>query len=276
MLSRFVLISVTIGFTIVSSSAFARDYPAAEPGVQETSQKGTSTGTGLETPTPPVQPTQAESLTPEVRGDIYMARKNYREAIEMYKQSLLNQAVVLNKLGIAYHQMSDLDTAKKYYEQAAKVNPDYAEAINNLGTVYYAKKDYKKAIKEYEDALKLKPDAAGMWSNLGIAYFARKKYDEAANAFQKALTLDPEIFARQSNTGVLLQERTIEERAKYHYYLAKVYAKAGLVDRSLQSMRQSIEEGFKDRKKFEEDPEFAKMRDLPEFKEIMALQPRVL
>ena len=41
-------------------------------------------------------------------------------------------------------------------------------------------------------------------------------------------------------------------------------------------MRKCIEEGFKERKRFNEDPEFAKLRDLPEFKELLALEPRVL
>ena len=46
--------------------------------------------------------------------------------------------MLLNKIGIAYHQMMQLDNARKSYEQAVKLKPDYVEAMNNLGTVYYA------------------------------------------------------------------------------------------------------------------------------------------
>ena len=46
-------------------------------------------------------------------------------------------------------------------------------------------------------------------------------------------------------------------------------------DRALQYIRKALEEGFKDKKKLE-DPEFDKLRELPEFKEILALEPRVL
>src|ERR1700733_10947178 len=55
------------------------------------------------------------ALSTETRGDIYMARKMYREAIDMYRQGPANSAVLANKIGIAFHQMSQLDLARKNY-----------------------------------------------------------------------------------------------------------------------------------------------------------------
>jgi pentatricopeptide repeat protein len=75
---------------------------------------------------------------------------------------------------------------------------------------------------------------------------------------------------------VLLQERSVAERAKFHFYLAKTYAKAGNVERALQYMRKAIEEGFKERNKFMEESEFGAMRELPEFQQLMAMEVRVL
>lgn len=224
----------------------------------------------------PAQAPPKEKVTPEVRGDIFMARKMYREAVDAYKEGPKSDAVLLNKTGIAYHQMLELGVAKKYYEQAIKVKHDYAEAINNLGTVYYAGKSYRRAINQYKKALRYSPDSASIYSNLGTAYFARKDYKDASTAYEKALALDPNVFENRSNTGVLLQERSVEERAKFHYYLSKTYAKMGNNDRALEYMRKCIEEGFRDKKKFQEEPDFAKLRDLPEFKELLALEPRVL
>jgi tetratricopeptide (TPR) repeat protein len=156
------------------------------------------------------------------------------------------------------------------------MNPKYAEAINNLGAVHYSLKNYRKAIGYYKRALRLTPYSASIHSNLGTAHFARKKYKEAFEAYQKALSLDPEVFEHRSSFGVLLQQRTVEERAKFHFYLAKTYAHAGQTEYALLHIRKALEEGFKERKKFLEEPEFASVRDLPEFKELMALQPRVL
>ena len=126
---------------------------------------------------PPTAPAPApENLTPERRGDVLMVTKKYREAIEAYQQAAANMPVIQNKIGIAYHQLTQLNTAKKFYERAIKMDPRYAEALNNLGTVYYAQRNYKKAISQYQKALKVSPESAAMYSNLGTAYFARKKY----------------------------------------------------------------------------------------------------
>jgi tetratricopeptide (TPR) repeat protein len=235
---------------------------------------GTSTvPNGLKTAPP--APVKAE-ITTEMRGDIFMARKMYREAVETYNEIQPQTAVTFNKIGIAYHQMTQLDTAKKYYERALKLNPKYAEAINNVGTVHYAKKSYRRAVSQYNKALKLTPKSASIYSNLGTAQFARKKYKDAFEAYQAALSLDPDVFESRSSHGVLLQERSVEERAKFHYFVAKTYAKAGVHDRALLYIRKALEEGFRDRQKFQEEPEFAALRELPEFQELMALQPRVL
>lgn len=215
-------------------------------------------------------------VTAEMRGDIFMARKMYREAVEAYKEGPQDSAVILNKTGIAYHQMMELQTAKKYYQRAVKLDPKYSEAINNLGTVEYAHKNYRRAIGEYRKALRLAPESASIHSNLGTAYFARKDYKDAALSFQRALELDPEVFEHRSTQGVLLQERSVEERAKFHYYLAKTYAKAGANERALLYIRKALEEGFKERKKFEEEPEFATLKKLPEFQQLLAMEPRVL
>jgi tetratricopeptide (TPR) repeat protein len=223
-------------------------------------------------PTPAAAPTK--TLTPEMRGDILMARKAYREAIEMYSEAPQNSAVVLNKIGIAYHQMGELDQAKKYYERAVKIDKKYSEAVNNLGTVHYAKKSYRKAVGQYKKALKLSPNSASIYSNLGTAFFARKKYKDAVEAYEKAL--DPDVFEHRNTHGVLLQERSVQERAKFHYYLAKTYAKSGSVDRALLYIRKALEEGFKEKNKFKEEPEFAALQELPEFQQLMQMEPRVL
>jgi tetratricopeptide (TPR) repeat protein len=118
--------------------------------------------------------------------------------------------------------------------------------------------------------------AASIYSNLGTALFARKQYKDAADAFQTAMTLDPDVFEHNSTFGVLLEERNVQERAKYHYYVAKLYAKNGRNELALQYLRKALEEGFKERKQLEKDPEFAALRDTKEFQDLLALEPRVL
>jgi tetratricopeptide (TPR) repeat protein len=216
------------------------------------------------------------ALTPEVRGDIMMARKMYREALDLYKPGAGKDAVLANKTGIAYHQLQDLNNAEKYYRLAVKLKPKYAEALNNLGTIYYAKKSYRRAINQYKSALRAAPLSASVLSNLGTAYFARKQYDLAAQAYDQAMAIEPDIFEPHAGQGVMVQERSIEERAGYYYVLAKTCAKAGQTDRTLQYIRKALENGFKDRNKFKADPEFAAFQDNPEFQEILTAEYKVL
>jgi tetratricopeptide (TPR) repeat protein len=218
----------------------------------------------------------APNISNEMRADIMMARKMFREAIEMYKLAPQDSPVVLNKIGIAYHQLAELQMAKRYYERSSKLKPSYAEAINNIGTVYYAQKSYRKAIASYKKALEYSPESASFLMNLGTAYFSRKNYELALATYQDALRIDPEVFEHRGTQGTTLEERSVEERAKFHYYLARTYAKAGSTDRALMYLRKALEEGFKDRNKILDEPEFAAFKDLDEFKQIMAMETKVL
>jgi tetratricopeptide (TPR) repeat protein len=234
---------------------------------------------GTRTAAPAQPPAPKPALSAEMRGDIFMARKMYREAIEAFKEGSPKDPVLWNKTGIAYHQMVQLDNARKSYEQALKLKPDYVEAMNNIGTIYYAKKSYRRAISWYDKALKTsgaQARAASIYMNMGTAFFARKRYQDATEAYQTALKMDPDVFEHHSSFGVMLEERTVEERAKYHYYVAKLYAKSGRSELALQYLRKALEEGFKERDKLAKDPEFATMRDTDEFKLLLASNPRVL
>lgn len=265
-------LTVLLPFTIVALITVGSAQTPEAPNRPSTFRASTAP----ETPTAArVQP-PATPLTSEMRGDIYMARKMYREAVEAYREEPGNSAILENKIGIAFHQMLLLDQARKQYEKAIRLNPKYSEAINNLGTIHYAKKSYRRAVSSYRKALVLSPNSASIHSNLGTAYFARKKYEDALKSYQRALELDPEVFEHRGSNGVLLQERSVAERAKFHYYLAKTYAKAGNVERALLYMRKAIEEGFKERQKFVEDPEFSTMRELPEFQILLKMENRVL
>ena len=234
---------------------------------------------GAQPVVPPAPSSPKPELSPEMRGDIYMARKMYREAIDTFRSANRKDPVLLNKTGIAYHQMMQFDNARKSDEEALRYKKDYVEAMNNLGTVYYARKNFRRAISWYNRALTLAPNeskSASIYMNLGTAHFARKKYEDATQAYQTAMQLDPDVFERHGNFGVMLEERTVEERAKYHFYLAKLYAKGGRNELAIQYLRKSIEEGLRDKAKMLADPEFAALKELPEFKLLLTLEPRVL
>jgi len=214
-------------------------------------------------------------MAPEDRGDHYMVRKMYREAIDAYRSAGQNSAVLWNKIGIAYHQLGELEAARKSYGRAIKLDKKFADAINNEGTVFYAEKKYRTAVVRYKKALTISPDSAAFWSNLGTAYYARGNFEEMTKAYTRAIQLNPEIFEGHGSVGTRIQERSVEDKARFHYELARMYANAGKNDLAIQYLRKALEEGFKQKEKLQ-GKEFAALRETQEFKDLMTLEPRVL
>jgi tetratricopeptide (TPR) repeat protein len=199
----------------------------------------------------------------------------YRDAVDKFRECPPSAAID-NKIGIAFHQMLQLELARKYYGAAVRLDPKFAQAINNLGTIYYSQRNYGKALKYYKKAVKIDPDSASIWVNIGSDYFARHDMKRAAESYNKALMLDPLVFERRSQYGTLLQERTVEDRARFHLYLAKAYAQRGDKARALIYLRKALEEGIKERKKIPEMPEFASLRTDTDFKDLLLRDPKPL
>ena len=216
-------------------------------------------------------------LTDEQMGDLYMVRKQYREASELFKK-LADQnpknPVYLNKLGIALHQQQALGLALKCYEKAVKADPQYADAENNVGTIWYQRKRFDKAIKAYQKAIKIRSDMAVLYSNLGYAYFGDKKYEEAISSFRQALALDPKLFEQNgSRAGSILQDRSVENRGRFYYLLAKSYAEAGDLEKCMHYLRKAKDEGYKDFAAIKKDPAFAAALKDPAMEEILTPKP---
>ena len=220
------------------------------------------------------QDTTPRPLTQEERGDLYVVRKMYREAIDTYRAAG-NTAALWNKIGIAYHQLGQLEMARKSYERAIKLDKKDADAINNVGTVFYAEKKYRTAIARYSKAISISPNAASYWSNLGTAYYARGKFDEMTKAYTRAIELDPEVFEVHGSVGTRMLDRSVADRARYHYEIARMYASAGKNELAIQYLRKALEEGFKEKEKLQ-SKEFTALRETKEFKDLMTLEPRVL
>jgi tetratricopeptide (TPR) repeat protein len=216
-------------------------------------------------------------LTEEQLADLYMARKDYREAAVSYKR-LADQnpqnPVYLNKLGIALHQQAALGLALKYYERASKVDPSYADAQNNIGTIWYQRKKFGRAIKAYKKAINIRTDMAVLYSNLAYAYFGDKKYQEAISSFRQALTLDPQLFEHSSSrSGSILQDRSVSDRGRFYFLLAKSFAEAGNLERCLIYLRKAKDEGYKELSSVKSDPSFALVLKDPAVQEVLAPKP---
>jgi len=223
---------------------------------------------GIDPPAPDATPAVLEQQADRLRGE-----KLYLDALDYYQAALAkkpNDAHLLNKIGITELLMQRYKEARKSFEKAIHNDRSFADAYNNLGVIYYEAKRYHAAIKQYEKAIAQDNGSASFFSNLGAAYFSKREFEPAVAAYQHALELDPEVFARTSRAGVQAQLPSPQDRARYNYTVAKLYAKMGLSDQSLEYLRRAMEAGYKDLKNVYKDVEFAELRKSPRFTELMA------
>jgi tetratricopeptide (TPR) repeat protein len=231
--------------------------------------------------TPPlvraIEPPAAEATAAELeqQADRLRAEKLYLDALDYYRAALnkkagAEEARLFNKIGITELMMQRYKEARKSFERSIHSDRRYADAYNNLGVIYYETKKFSAAVKQYEKAIQVDGSSASFFSNLGAAYFSKRAFEPAAAAYQHALELDPEVFVRTSRAGVQAQLPSPEDRARYDYTVAKLYAKMGLSEQSLQYLRKAMEDGYKDLKSVYKDAEFAELRKNPRFSELMA------
>jgi tetratricopeptide (TPR) repeat protein len=212
----------------------------------------------------------------EMRADLFMARKEYEEAVKAYKTVLIDDphnAKVLNFVGMAYQQIGDGEQAERYYKLAVRADKKDPNALNNLGTVEYSEQRYGQAIKYYRKAIARGNAAPTVYTNLGYAYCGVKEYAKAMEVFAQALALDPEVFDHKGNAGSVLQQRSSPDPGALHFMLAKSYARIGDAERAARYLKMSRDEGYKEFRTAEKDPDFAKVIKDPRVQEVLQVQP---
>ena len=96
---------------------------------------------------------------------------------------------------------NQFERAIEDYNQAIRLNPNFALAFYNRGLAYARKFQFERAIEDYNEAIRLAPKYAPAFTNRGLAKFNTRQYDRAIEDFDQAIRLDPNdasAFANRS------------------------------------------------------------------------------
>lgn len=191
---------------------------------------------------------QLDTRDMELRGDLARIHKQFGPAIAYYKQALKaepHNAVLYNKLGIAYLQYGNHKAARKSFDQALRYDPRFVNALNNRGAVDLIDKKYSSAIRYLKRALALDESTASAHLNMAESWVGLKQIDRAMTEYARALELDADILSSTPD-GVLIQVGTPEQRARVDFLIAKAYAKRGNLDGALDYLQRARDNHFAD------------------------------
>ncbi len=113
------------------------------------------------------------------------------------------------KEGNKYRDAKQFKEAIAAYDNAIRLDPQYAIAYYNRGTAYYNLQEYSRAIEDFDRAIALDPNDTFSYIGLGSLYYKLKEYQRAKMDFDRAILLNPQnadAYNRRGNVYVALQE----------------------------------------------------------------------
>lgn len=201
------------------------------------------------------------------KGEAYAALLRFLDAVKFNP----NSEAFENKLAIAYAKLSYFDKAREAALRSLALNPQYAYGYNTLGTLELIAGKTSRAIKDFQLAIRNRADIASFYVNLANGYLQKDAIDKAIEALRQAVAIDPEIFTRQGGgggVGVQSAAAPFKESSQF-YVLARIYAERGDDVQALDSLKRAFEGGYTDFDRLRRDKEFARLKETPEFKELV-------
>jgi type IV pilus biogenesis/stability protein PilW len=157
-------------------------------------------------------PTEQERQGAEAHYDLGInaqGQGEVRSALQEFEQALKlddDFAEAHNAIAVLYHLSFDKkDEAEKHYKRALEIRPSFSEARVNLGNLYLDQGRLDDAIKAYNTALNdmLYPTPYIAEANLGWAYFKKGDSAKALEHLRTAVTANPQFCLGYKNLGLV-------------------------------------------------------------------------
>jgi tetratricopeptide (TPR) repeat protein len=163
--------------------------------------------------TSPAEPAANRGRDYLLKGDLDRAIKDYDEAIRLDP----NFAIAYINRGIAYNSKGNPYRAIADYNEAIRLDPNMATAYNSRGLVYLRRGDLDRANADYNEAIRIDPKFASAYNNRAIIYLRRGELDRASADYNEAIRLDPKFYAPYYGRGLVYSDRGDLNRAIPEY-----------------------------------------------------------
>ena len=90
-----------------------------------------------------------------------------------------------------FRKQGRLKDAKRFYEEALKLDSRHVDALNNLGVVYLHDKDYSAAQRKFEAITRIEPGDADPYYNLACLHAVKGEQRQSLAYLKKAISLNP-------------------------------------------------------------------------------------
>ena len=135
-------------------------------------------------------------------GAAYEQRKEYKNAIDAYKHSIVLDRDNLDSIrGLAENYLNDgqLDAALEQYKVIADSNPEDAQTYIRIAEIYRREGKFDLALENLKRADTLVPDTMDVPYSMAAVYQAQGRYDEAVKLLQDLIKKTEKSEAGSSN-----------------------------------------------------------------------------
>lgn len=101
--------------------------------------------------------------------------------------------------------------ARRFYQKALTLDPHNIHAVNNIGVTFLQERNFTEARKSFEDALRLQPDYVDPYYNLACLYAIQGKTKKGLDYLKRAVSLDGSAREWARNDDDLKRLRTLPE-----------------------------------------------------------------
>jgi tetratricopeptide (TPR) repeat protein len=127
------------------------------------------------------------------------------------KQEALLDAKDLYDKARRFQKSGRLREARRFYQKALTLDPHNIHAVNNIGVAFLQERNFPEARKSFEDAMLLQPDYVDPYYNLACLYAIQGDTKKGLDYLRKAVSLDASVRQWARNDDDLRRLRASPE-----------------------------------------------------------------